>query len=233
MKTRRAVASVHTRYHAYTHAFSHDWRHAAACGARHAGQHAAARRALGGCAWGVGKRGHKLHHEHEEDKLAVVALAPACAHTHVNVRARTTRARGTRHAAGHTPQRRTRTCVSVHEGALACAARSAPFEARRRERHPCVTCGQRHTHGETTQVGNRCEQCGAVCCGSGTYLPARSVRVGVQTLVACDDVLTCSKIHSSQSAGAGHAARRPGQRVARRDWGQIRHMDCAECAAQC
>ena len=169
----------------------------------------------------------------QEDKLAVVALAPACAHTHVNVRARTTRARGTRHAAGHTPQRRTRTCVSVHEGALACAARSAPFEARRRERHPCVTCGQRHTHGETTQVGNRCEQCGAVCCGSGTYLPTRSVRVGVQTLVACDDVLTCSKIHSSQSAGAGHAARRPGQRVARRDWGQIRHMDCAECAAQC
>ena len=43
----------------------------------------------------------------------------------------------------------------------ACAARSAPSEARRRECHPCVTCGQRHAHGETTQVGNRCEQCGA------------------------------------------------------------------------
>ena len=71
---------------------------------------------MGGRAWGEGKRGHKLHQEHEEDKLAVVALAPACAQTHDEDRARTTRARGTRR--GRHRNAHTRTSEREHEGAL-------------------------------------------------------------------------------------------------------------------
>ena len=83
----------------------------------------------------------------------------------------------------------------------------AHLSKRAEERATLATPEAKDTHTERQhklEAGGASEQRAE---GRETNLTTRSERVGVRTLVACDDVLTCSKIHSSQSAGAGHAAR--------------------------